>query len=142
MGSKSSKRKPKKEDKKFKIEASSKSNPKDDKLSEIQTPLKSKQEERDKDNSKRNIEKLKHKNFDISKIELKSKILSLNDNLVRTAKLDIFPNGNILFSDYKTIRIYDSKILRPLFAFTIVALPNAIDLVPLFTLAWLPIDKE
>ena len=119
MGSKSSKRKPKKGDKKLKIEASSKSNPKDDKLSEIQNPLKSKQEEKDKDNSKRNIEKLKHKNFDISKIELKSKILSLNDNLVRTAKLDIFPNGNILFSDYKTIRIYDSKILRPLFTFTI-----------------------
>ena len=119
MGSKSSKRKPKKEDKKLKIENSSKNNPKEDKLSEIQTPLKNKQEEKDKDNSKRNIEKLKHKNFDISKIELKSKILSLNDNLVHNPKLDIFPNGNILFSDYKTIRIYDSKILRPLFTFTI-----------------------
>ena len=119
MGSKTSKRKPKKEDKKLKIETSSKSNLKGDKLPEIQTPLKSKQEEKDKDNSKRNIKKLKHKDFDISKIELKSKILSLNDNLVLSPIIDIFPNGNILFFDFKTIRIYDSKILRPLFAFTI-----------------------
>ena len=110
MGSKSSKRKPKKEDKKLTIETSSKSNPKENILSEIQTPLKSKQEE--KNNSKKKIEKLKHKNFDISKIELKSKLFSIDDNLVQTSKLDIFPNGNILFFDFQTIRIYDSKILR------------------------------
>ena len=118
MGSKSSKKKPKKEDKKLKIETSSKINPKDYKLSEIQTPLKRKQGK--KDNSKKNIEKLKHKNFDISKIELKSKILSLyDDDINPIPKLDIFPNWNILYFDFQTLRIYDSKILRPLFTFTI-----------------------
>ena len=56
---------------------------------------------------------LKYNIFNFSKIELKSKIFSVNQN-----KLKIFPNGNILFHDDKDIRIFDPKKLKSLFTFS------------------------
>ena len=71
-----------------------------------------------------NMDNLKYINFNISKIELRAKIFSVGKN--KESKLKIFPNGNILIHDDKDIRIFDPKILKPLFTFSFDHLDDVI----------------
>ena len=104
MGSKFSKRKHKK-----------------GKYKEIEKPLEN--EEKEKEPSKLIVGDLKCNDFNISKIRLRTRIFSV---CKYESKLKIFPNGNILIHDDKDIRIFDPKILKPLFTFLFDKIINVI----------------
>lgn len=69
--------------------------------------------EKEKDDSEWDMDKNKY--YSVSKMEMKTKLLLMNEYIL----LKIFPNGNILISDYEKIKIYDSKTFKQIFTFQI-----------------------
>ena len=103
---------------------SSKRKHKNGKYKKIENSLENK--EKKKNNSKigNSLENKEKEYFDVSKIELRTKIFSVGENV--ESKLTIFPNGNILIHDEENIKIFDKKKLKPIFTFSIIDLYDVI----------------